>query len=74
MRIAYKALRCLVVCFLMCGLPSPAHAQETALTLQKGAATVRRTFRPRRQADADFYLLKLRRGQTLRIKVDSNEV
>lgn len=74
MRIACDGKKCLAVCFLMCGLVISAQARQTALTLKNGRATVRKSFQPRRQADADLYFLRLRRGQTVKIKVDANGV
>lgn len=74
MRIASSAKKGLAVCFLMCSFMIFAHAQKTMLTLKDGKATATKTFQPRKQADAHFYSLKLRKGQTVEIKVDSNQV
>lgn len=74
MRIADIAKKGLAVCFLMCSLTIFAPAQTTTLALKNGTATVRKNFQPRKQTDAHFYFLKLRRGQAVAIKVDSNEV
>ncbi len=64
----------IAVCFLLCGFAIFAHAQKTTLTLKNGKATVTKSFQPRNRADAHFYFLKLRKGQTVAIKVDSNQV
>jgi len=74
MRIAYNAKKGLAVCFLMCSFMVFAHAQKTTLMLINGKATVKKNFQPRKQADAHFYFLKLRQGQTVEIKVDSNTI
>lgn len=74
MRIAYNVKKGLAVCFLMSSFMIFAHAQKTTLTLENGKATVRKSFQPRKQADAHFYFLKLRRGQTVELKVVSNSV
>lgn len=51
-----------------------AHAQSTLLTLKNGKAAVRKIIQPRRTSDAHFYLLKLRKGQTVEIKDVSNSL
>lgn len=57
-------------CFLL-----SAHAQTaTPLALKNGRAVVRKSFSPRRESDAHFYRVALRRGQAAEIKVDSNSV
>jgi hypothetical protein len=69
LRIACNAQKGLAVCFLMCSLMVFAHAQTSALTFKNGKATVKKIIQPRRESDAHFYLLKLRKGQTVAIKV-----
>jgi hypothetical protein len=65
----------LAVCFLvMFGFVIFAHGQKSTLTFKNGKATAVKTFQPRRKSDADFYLLKLRKGQIVEIKVVSKEV
>jgi ribosomal protein L21E len=73
-RIARNAEKALAICFLTCCFLISAHAGQTTLTLKNGRATVKKHFQPRKQSDAHLYFLKLRRGQTVEIKVDSNEV
>ena len=46
-----------------------AHAQTTTLTFKSGRATVKNTLQPRRESDAHFYSLRLRKGQPVGIKV-----
>jgi len=55
----------------MCSFVVGAHAQTSALTFKSGRATVKDIMRPRRESDAHFYSLKLRKGQTVAIKVDA---
>jgi hypothetical protein len=69
MRIAYDARKGLAACFLLCGLMIPAPAQTTTLAFKNGKATVRKIIRPRKESDADLYALRLRKGQTVAIKV-----
>ena len=71
LRIARRAQRGLAVSFLMCGLVVCAHAQTSTLTFKNGKATARKIIQPRRESDAHFYLLKMRKGQMVSIKVDA---
>lgn len=74
MRITRRAGKSLAVCFMLCGLMVSAHAQKTLLTLKNGKAAVRKVIQPRRKGDAHFYFLKVRKGQTVEIKVVSNSL
>jgi hypothetical protein len=74
MLITRKAGKCLAACLMLCGLMFSAHAQRTLLTLKNGKATVRKTIQPRKEGDAHFYFLKLRKGQTVEIKVVSKSL
>lgn len=74
MRITHNAVKGLAVCFLMCCFLISAHAQETTLTLKNGKATIKKTLQPRKRSDAHFYFLKLRKGQMVEIKVESNTI
>jgi hypothetical protein len=74
MRITHHAGKSLAVCLMLCGFIIPAHAQSTLLPLKNGKATVRKIIQPKRKGDAHFYLLKLRKGQTVEIKVVSNSL
>jgi len=74
MRIALYTKKGLVVCFLMCAFVISAHAQNSTLTLKNGKAAIKRTLLPRKRSDAHFYFLKLRKGQIVEIKVDSNTI
>lgn len=69
LRIARHAQKGLAVCFLMCGLMVGAHAQTSTLTFKNGKATVKKIIQPRRESDAHFYLLKMRKGQLVNIEV-----
>jgi hypothetical protein len=69
LRIARNAQKGLAVCFLLCSFIICAHAQTSTLTFKNGKATVKKIIQPRRESDAHFYLLKLRKGQTVAIKV-----
>lgn len=71
LRIARNAQKGLAVCFLMCSLVVGAHAQTSTLIFKNGKATVKKIIQPRRESDAHFYLLKMRKGQTVDIKVDA---
>jgi hypothetical protein len=71
LRIACNAQKALAVCFLMCSLLVCAHGQTSTLIFKNGKATVKKIIRPRRESDAHFYLLKMRKGQTANIKVDA---
>lgn len=74
MRNCFSAKKGLAVCFLTSSFITFAHAQKLALTLKNGKAMVRKNFYPKKRADAHFYLLTLRKGRTVEIKVDSNQV
>jgi len=69
---AGNAQRGLAVCLLMCSLLVCAHAQTSTLTFKNNKATVKKIIHPRRESDAQFYLLKLRKGQMVDIKVEAN--
>lgn len=73
-RIAYHAQKNLAVCFLMCSLVICAHSQTSTLTFKNGKATVKKIIQPRRESDAHFYLLKLRKGQLVEIKVIAGSI
>ncbi len=74
MGIACNAKKGLAVCFLLYGLMISAHAQTTTLTLKNGKTTVRKIIQPQNDSVAHFYFLKLRQGQVVEIKVDSNTI
>ena len=74
MRIVHSAQKGIAICFLMCGFVIFAHAQTTTLKLMNGKAIVKKTFQPRKVSDAHFYFLKLRKGQTVEIIVNSNSI
>ncbi len=59
----------LAALLLTCGLTLGAHAQSSPLTFKNGKASVVKTIRPRKKSDADFYTVRLRKGQTVSIKV-----
>lgn len=71
-KISGKAQKCLAVCFLLCGLMVCAQAQTSTLTFKNNKATVKKIIHPRRESDAQFYLLKLRKGQSVEINVEAN--
>jgi len=68
------AKKILAAGFLLCSFLISASAQTTTLTLKNGKAAVRKYVQPRRLSDADFYSLKLRKGQTVEIEVDSKTI
>lgn len=68
-KIARAATRGLAAFSLTCALLVCAHAQKTTLTFKNGKAVVNTVIRPRKETDAHFYLLQLRKGQTVAIKV-----
>ena len=74
MRIVYHAKKSLAVCFLMCGFMICAHAQKSTLAFKTGKATVKEIIQPRKKGDAHFYSLKIRKGQTVDIKVESKGI
>jgi hypothetical protein len=74
MRIACDVKKWVAVCLLLCGFMVFAHAGETTLTLKNGKAAAKKVFLPRKKTDALFYLVKLRKGQSVEIKVVSNEI
>lgn len=68
------AKKVLAAGFLLCSFLISASAQKTTLTLKNGKATVKKNVQPRSLSDAHFYFLKLRKGQMVEIKVDSNTI
>lgn len=56
----------------MCSFIVYAHAQKSTLTFKNGKATVKNIIQPRRDTDAHFYFLKLRKGQIVEIEVVAN--
>lgn len=64
----------LTVCLVMCSFVIFAHGQKTTLTFNNGKATAVKAFQPKRKGAAHFYLLTLRKGQMVEIKVVSKEV
>lgn len=73
-RISHIAKNALIVCLLACSFAFSVNAQTTTLRLVNGKASVKKSFLPRKQSDAHFYFLKLRKGQTVAIDVDANSV
>ncbi|HEY9401721.1 MAG TPA: hypothetical protein VIQ24_03430 [Pyrinomonadaceae bacterium] len=73
-RIARNAQKGLAVCLLMCSLMICAYAQTSTLTFKNNKATVHKILQPRRESDAHFYLLKLRKGQMVDVRVDAGGV
>jgi hypothetical protein len=72
LNISGNAKKTLAICFIMCAVSLSADARKiTPLTLKNGGATVKKTVQPRSRDDADFYALKLRKGQVVEIKVDA---
>ena len=71
LHIADYARNGLAVCVLMCSFMVCAHAQKTTLIFKNGKATVKKIIQPRRESDAHLYFLKLRKGQTVGIKVEA---
>jgi hypothetical protein len=71
MNIVGHAKKSTAICFVTCALMICAQAQSTALTLKGGGAIVRKTIQPRSESAADYYNLKLRKGQRYEIKVES---
>ena len=74
MNIADIGKKSLALCFMTCALMVSAQAQSTVLTLKGGGAIVRKTIQPRSESAADYYNLKLRKGQRYEIKVESKSL
>ena len=68
------AKKVFALCFTAFGFLISVSAQPATLALKNGRATVNKNFSPRKDADAHFYFLKLRRNQTAEIKVLSNTI
>lgn len=73
-RISHIAKKGLISCLLACSFAFSIHAQTTSLRLINGKASVKKSFLPRKESDAHFYFLKLRKGQRIAIDLDSNSV
>lgn len=68
------AKKVLAIGFLMGSFLIFAHGQKTTLTLKNGKAAAAKYFSPRKKADAHFYRIALRKGQTVEINLDSNSL